>query len=144
MYSRWMSSFLNWESKLRNVVQSVPQGYSLLTGHPSIHFVLEKKVNIKRNIFFLKWQTAPKYFFRDSTCACMRSCLCHSTVVGVLIIYSLHPSWGGGALTKSTASYGSSHFAFYRYNYHNLIASLSHLEALCLNVTSDALSNCLF
>ena len=28
-------------------------------------------------------------------------------------------------------------------NYYNLIASLSHLEALCLNVTSDAL-NCLF
>ena len=26
----------------------------------------------------------------------------------------------------------------------NLIASLSHLEALCLNVTSDALNNCLF
>ena len=25
-----------------------------------------------------------------------------------------------------------------------LIASLSHLEALCLNVTSDALNNCLF
>ena len=26
----------------------------------------------------------------------------------------------------------------------NLIASLSHLEALCLNVTSDALNICLF
>ena len=29
-------------------------------------------------------------------------------------------------------------------NYYNLIASLSHLEAICLNVTSDVLNNCLF
>ena len=33
---------------------------------------------------------------------------------------------------------------FYRQNYYNLIVSLSHLEALCLNVTLDALNNCLF
>ena len=47
-------------------------------------------------------------------------------------------------MAKSTASYSSSHFAFYRYNYYNLKASLSHLEARCSNVTSDALNNCLF
>ena len=45
-------------------------------------------------------------------------------------------------ISKSTASFY--HFAFYRLNLYNLIASLSHLEAICLNVTSDALNNCLF
>ena len=29
-------------------------------------------------------------------------------------------------------------------NYYNLIGSLCHLEALCLNVTSNALNSCLF
>ena len=29
-------------------------------------------------------------------------------------------------------------------NYYNLIAALSYLEALCLNVKLDALNNCLF
>ena len=40
---------------------------------------------------------------------------------------------------KKALLLSSSHFTFY-----NLVASLSHLKALCLNVTSDALNNCLF
>ena len=54
---------------------------------------------------------------------------------------------GGEDLVKYSlqkALLSSSHFAFYRYDYYNLIASLSHLEALCLNVTLNALNNCLF
>ena len=39
--------------------------------------------------------------------------------------------------------FGRSNFGFYRWDY-NLIASLSHLEALFLDVTSDALKNCSF
>ena len=46
-------------------------------------------------------------------------------------------------IAKSTA-FSSSHFAFYRQNYYNLIGSLSHLEALCSNITSDMLNNCLY
>ena len=46
-------------------------------------------------------------------------------------------------IAKSTAS-EQQPFCFLSVNYYNLIASLSHLEALCLNVTSDALNNCLF
>ena len=38
----------------------------------------------------------------------------------------------------------SGHFAFYRKNDNNLIASLSQLEVPCLNVTLDALKNWLF
>ena len=38
----------------------------------------------------------------------------------------------------------SSHYAFCRLNYYNLMASLSHLEALLLDLTSDAPSNCSF
>ena len=45
--------------------------------------------------------------------------------------------------TQKTWLLSSSHFAFYRYSY-NLIASLSRLEALFLDVTSDALENCSF
>ena len=48
-------------------------------------------------------------------------------------------------IAKSTASFNSSsHFALYLLNHYNLIASLSLLEALFLNVTSDELNNCLF
>ena len=39
---------------------------------------------------------------------------------------------------------GAAILLFISISYYNLIASLSHLEALCLNVTSDALNNCLF
>ena len=36
------------------------------------------------------------------------------------------------------------HFAFYQYNYYNVMASLSRSEALFLDLTSDALNNCSF
>ena len=57
-------------------------------------------------------------------------------------------AWGGDSVQnrnrKKELLLSSSHFAFYRKNYYNLIALLSHLEALCLIVTSDALNNCSF
>ena len=46
---------------------------------------------------------------------------------------------------KSTASFlAAAILLFIGKIFYNLIASLSHLEALCRNVTSDALNNCLF
>ena len=45
---------------------------------------------------------------------------------------------------KKALLLSSSHFAFYWWNYFNLMASLSRLEALFLYVTSDALNNCAF
>ena len=45
---------------------------------------------------------------------------------------------------KKTLLLSSSHFVFYRKNYYNLMAFLSRLESLLLDVTSYTLNNCSF
>ena len=42
---------------------------------------------------------------------------------------------------RKKAPFHSSYFAFYQSNYYNLMASLSRLEALFLDLTLDALNN---